>query len=263
MDVGEKRDMFRSREFELQEWIKQCDARILRSLYYWLKEQEIIVKQSGSDSVTHLKFKNLFIYFGIPEYVKSTKKLCSLAFYETELTLLEDFKQKDKNVTSFLNLSFPHQADIFRMVFNMDNHPNIGFYLKQICRISPRVLKEISLHKFKINKQQFERLIVSFKHIEGLGLDSCKLSITAPSDFSESLKNAKICKINLAYCGWITNSDWRNKPNEFAHIIKGFSTSPDLKLSLKMINLFNCQISRLQVKSLKKEYGLEEIKFLL
>ena len=62
-------------------------------------------------------------------------------------------------------------------------------HLKSLISISNRVLSQFHLHNFKITRTVFERIIISFSHVDQLSLTNCDL-------YSYQCK----FKSNLDYC---------------------------------------------------------------
>ncbi|CAI2369601.1 unnamed protein product [Moneuplotes crassus] len=172
-------------------------------------------------------------------------------------------QRRNKNDHNLLDKVFPDRVNRFCIAARFLAFPNISVYFKCMDRLSFKVLCEMCFYQFFINKFQLKRLISSFKHVCFLEMQACKLSVPKVPDFSKALENTKIQELSLFESGSVYASDWANNFNQFENLIKGFSTSPDLRISLKQLDIENCCLKSDETLSILKENRFDQILIIL
>ncbi|CAI2369552.1 unnamed protein product [Moneuplotes crassus] len=232
---------------------------IVRSAYYFRcfraeldyldSFYEYIIKK-----VSHMNFK--FNRYLDKKFIEKTHFLESLT---TDNFNLLQVKAKNKNYFGFLDLSYPQQITYLSINSNCYPSWSISNVLKSITKISPRVLNEIQIFYFKINAPQFKRIMASYKHVQRININCCKLSIPSVLNFSQSLRNTKIKKLDFCSCGNSEFSDWKSNPQEFINLIQGLASIPDLKQSLQSIYVGGCCVCKNQIKDILDKYELNDV----
>ncbi|CAI2369455.1 unnamed protein product [Moneuplotes crassus] len=168
-------------------------------------------------------------------------------------------KAKNKNYFGFLDLSYPQQITYLSINSNCYPSWSISNVLKSITKVSPRVLNKIKIFYFEINAPQFKRIMASYKHVQRINVIFCKLSIPSILNFSQSLRNTKIKKLDFCSCGNSKFSDWKSNPQEFINLIQGLASTQDLKQSLQIIYVGGCNVQESQIRDIQDKYGLNDV----
>ncbi|CAI2371981.1 unnamed protein product [Moneuplotes crassus] len=160
-----------------------------------------------------------------------------ISLMNTESLLLTMMKSKSKNLSKFLCSSVPQKVS--EVIFSSCIKERFLFskYFNQTMRSSSKIQTDACFAEFAISFRQLRRLISAYRHVEYLYLQNCKLSIPVVPDFSQSLKNAKIIKLDISESGLKRASDWKINPLELDNLIKGLTTSEDLRRTLIKIRL--------------------------
>ncbi|CAI2372150.1 unnamed protein product [Moneuplotes crassus] len=129
-------------------------------------------------------------------------------------------------------------------------------YLNSLTRLSSKVVQQVHFSDFSIGLPQLKRLVAAFRHVRALGLRYCRLSIPSVADLSKALKNCQIQEIYLLESGNSDRSDWENNLEEFENLVQGLASSPDLRLSLEQVNVYNCGVTQNKAEHIFEENQL-------
>ncbi|CAI2366716.1 unnamed protein product [Moneuplotes crassus] len=200
--------------------------------------------------------------FETPNYMKFTKKIKFLQFFNVSEVLLNIGKERNKDILNFIDFSLPNKTNELYISLSLEMQLSRTTYLDSFIKISSKVTKRVTLDFFCLSLYQLKRLVTAYRHVETLDIWHCKLSIPTVPDFSTSLKNCKIQTISLWKTGAKFHSNWEDHPDEFKNLIQGFATSSDLKKSLKQVDIWNCQLKQSEAQETFEENQLEEIKII-
>ncbi|CAI2378681.1 unnamed protein product [Moneuplotes crassus] len=170
-------------------------------------------------------------------------------------------KYKIKDFCMLFRYSFPNKTSRFTLSYGwLIPFPR---YFVDFIRIAPRIEHTVTLQDLIINRKQLKRLFAALKHLRLLQLMRVKFSVPEIPDFSMALRNTKLEEFNFTRCGQPNRGNWKKNINEFVNLIKGFSTSDDLKKSLKLISVTGCGLDEIFSKKLLKDHDLGHVKIKL
>ncbi|CAI2367297.1 unnamed protein product [Moneuplotes crassus] len=196
------------------------------------------------------------LFFNKSQDMNFLRKLKSIKLFDTNAVVLDKTSDENKNITKFLNSSFPSKTNEFSFVGEYKNIIKFSKCWNSFSRINSRIIKKVFFSRLVINELQLKKLMVSSRHVLAIRLVSCKLSIKNIIDFSKVLKGTKIQKIDLSRCGQKSNNDWKTNPEQFSTLIHSLGTSDDLKLTLSTLCLNFCEIPASEAYRILKLHNL-------
>ncbi|CAI2370801.1 unnamed protein product [Moneuplotes crassus] len=214
------------------------------------------------ESDEHCVNFSLGIHFGKSIHMKLPKNLKFLKFFNVDKVILKIDKCQTKHALNFIDFSFPDKTNVLYISLTGKMKLSCGIYFNSLARISSKVTQSVTLQWFCLNLHQLKRFVAAYKHVERLEVKSCKLSIPKVPDFSKALQNCKVQIIDLWRTGDYSYSNWRDHLDEFKNLVQGFSTSPDLKLSLREVCIWNCGIKENEAEDIFAENQLEGVKLM-
>ncbi|CAI2360043.1 unnamed protein product [Moneuplotes crassus] len=202
----------------------------------------------------------LVMVFNLPKYMNLMKKLTFLQFFNVNKVELYLSKMKNKHILNFVDFSFPNKTNELYTSANRLMKLNRATYFNSFVRINSKVTQRVLFKFFYLSLYQLKRLVAAYRHVKRLDLLFCKLSIPTVPDFSKVLTNCQIQEICLLGTGGKSYSNWGDHPEEFKHLIQGFSTSLDLRLSLREVSILNCEIKKDETQKIFAYNQLEGVK---
>mmetsp|Transcript_2630 Transcript_2630/g.2227 ORF Transcript_2630/g.2227 Transcript_2630/m.2227 type:complete len:211 (-) Transcript_2630:28-660(-) len=126
-----------------------------------------------------------------------------------------------------------------------------------ICKASPSVTREIFLHFMEFSAEEIQRIVRSATKTHRLVFSSCKLNTNDHMDFNT---NSVLTYLSFDCCGYddSVSMKWDEYPERFENIVKAISKS-NLKDSLTIINICNCDISVSKVEEQLSKYNISHI----
>ncbi|CAI2368926.1 unnamed protein product [Moneuplotes crassus] len=245
----------------LEETKKQDIARCQSILYKIFPEQREI-QPLDSDSGEIPENSQLLIDFSDLGGVKPAQNFKNLKFFDLNLIRFVRVKSKNRHFRDFLEFSLPNKTNF--LYFYSSNKMDLkrSNYLNFLLRISSKVLQIVSFESFCIGLSSLKRLVAAYKHVGGLRLWDCRLSIPSVPDFSKALSNCQIQELDLYRSRRSYNSDWGDNFNEFKNLVQGLASSPDLRLSLKEVNITHCEVNQDEVEQTFEENRLGGVKII-
>ncbi|CAI2369402.1 unnamed protein product [Moneuplotes crassus] len=155
-------------------------------------------KKFGPNNQNGIKDNELGLDFSHIKDKKFAQKLMLCKLFDTDALRLYNISMKNKKVLEFCALSFPDKVDILYIspLFQA-KQKNGSTYFNFLIRNSYKVVCMVFLICFTLNISQLKRLVAAYKHLNILGFNSCKLSISSVPDLSKALIN---CKLKTLSC---------------------------------------------------------------
>ncbi|CAI2372183.1 unnamed protein product [Moneuplotes crassus] len=251
--IGENKAQIISMEKSLLKKVKSQDCRM---------RINALEKFSFSDSrgdfpddQLHLNFKN----------VNDEKLACSLnsqKFYDINAIYLFVDTSKNKHLTDFLTSCFPNKTNYLGAWTSHCTKLDRSNYFNLLVSHNSKVVRRVEFNRVKLSFRCLKRLIAAYRHVRVLTLSNLKLSIPSVPDFSKALTNCQIKTLILRYSGWSDCSNCRNNRDQFKNLIKGLASSPDLRLSLRMVDIHYCGIYQNDAEEIFTENQLGNVKII-
>ncbi|CAI2371871.1 unnamed protein product [Moneuplotes crassus] len=245
-----------SLEKSVLEEAKEQEVTTFQSILYKVRPDEE-VEPSDSDSEGVSGNSELWIGTNDIRDENPLKCLKCLKLFDIDWLVLGQVDSKNRRfVLNFLQSSFPNKIKKFdfwcsgRMDLKRSN------YLNFLTRLSSKVVQKVLFKNFRIGLPRLKRLVAAFRHVRTLGLRWCRLSIPSVPDLSKALKNCQIQEIDLYRAGDSDNSDWENNFDEFDNLVQGLASSPDLRLSLEKVYVYDCGITQNKIEQVFEENQL-------
>ncbi|CAI2370071.1 unnamed protein product [Moneuplotes crassus] len=251
----------KNRSLELTEYVKSKEQDFKRCCDLYFNTHNRGLKRSPLYPSIILKDDNTRFILRVLQ-VNDSNFIWKLRYFKLfNLGRMELYQAeaKPKNIFSFLENSFPEQVNNF--MFSSGLQENLGKLecFNCILKISPRICKSVYFDQFIINYHQLKRLISSYKHVRIFTLGCCKLSVPAIADFSKALRHTQIEELRFYDSGDTNYYNWKEYPDQVNNLIKGLGSSPDLRLTLKMVNITGSGISKKVVRKILKESGFGKV----
>ncbi|CAI2373139.1 unnamed protein product [Moneuplotes crassus] len=246
----------------LLEETKERDCGACSSIFYKLSLRDIQIKYLGSGSEEDPPSGHLSLNFKDAKCETLARSLKYQKFCDINEIGLYVTKSKTKRVVDFLELSFPSKINCLYIRSWNQTDLNKSNYFRLLISLGSRVAHEASFRSFYISLRGLKKLIAAYRHIRVLCLSACKLSIPNVPNFSKALTNCQIQEIKLSYSGNSYSSDWKNNLYQFKNLICGLAGSPDLRSSLKEVNIHRCCISQNEAEEIFVENQLGEVKII-
>ncbi|CAI2371932.1 unnamed protein product [Moneuplotes crassus] len=221
---------------------KEQDFRRCQSILYQICPKDREIKPLNPNSEEAPKNSRLSMDFSDLSDIKLAQSFDHFRLFDINLVNFFYAESKNRHFEDFLEFSFPNKTNELGFISGGGADMNKLNYLNPLTRLSSKVIQRVLFQSFCIGYPQLKRLVAAYKHVRELGLCFCKLSIPSIPDFSKALKNCQIQKLNLIATGSYGCSDWENNLDEFKNLVQGLSSSPDLRLSLKKVNIDMCEI---------------------
>ncbi|CAI2372432.1 unnamed protein product [Moneuplotes crassus] len=239
---------------------KEDEYNRCRDLYFSIFSDEIKTKPLDCCSKNEPEKSDFYFWFDTSCYIKYVKELYPLKFFDTHKIRLCNIRSKNKHISNFLKHSFSNKVNTVWTVSMDTEKINNSKNFKSIIGLSSLALKEAGFATFMFNSYQLKRLIASFRHVKSLNINSCKLSIPKPLDFSSSLKNSNITSLSFIGSGNRHKSDWNSNLDQFINLIKGLGSSPDLSKSLQEINIGSWGLGNTEAQQIFTLNNLNNVK---
>ncbi|CAI2372080.1 unnamed protein product [Moneuplotes crassus] len=194
--------------------------------------------------------------------VKLEQSLKNLIFFDVNRIDFESIDSKNRHLVDFLESSFPNKTNEF--YFNSRNKIDLNRsnYLNSLLRLSSKVTQKVSFNSLFIGLPQLKRLVAAYKHVRVLILWGSKLSIPSVPDLSKALTNCQIQKLGLFGSGSYHLSDWKSNFYQFKNLIQGLASSPDLRLSLKEVDIIYCCVNQNEAQQVFEENQLGDVEII-
>ncbi|CAI2384732.1 unnamed protein product [Moneuplotes crassus] len=233
-----------------------------QSILYKIFPEKIEIEPLDSDSEEVPENSELCIDFNDLRYVKLAQSFKYLKFFDINSINFSYADSKNRHFVNFLESSFPDKTN--GLYFHSSNKMDLkkSNYLNSLVRISSKVLQVVTFYHFCIGLPSLKRMAAAYKHVGRLRLWVCNLSIPSVPDFSEALSNCQIQKLDLNGSCCYDFSDWENNFDEFKNLVQGLASSPDLRLSLKEVNITHCEVKQAEVEQTFEENQLGGVKII-
>ncbi|CAI2362040.1 unnamed protein product [Moneuplotes crassus] len=229
-------------------------------IIYNIFKRKIKTSPPDPESGEHCVISKIIMDFEGQKYTKLMNKLKCLKLLNLNQFGFRIVKMKNKHALDFIDSSFPNKVNELDTCFSVGMKMNRANYFNSLIRISSKVTRRMRFEYFCLSLSQLKRLVAAYRLVERLDIYNCKLSIPKVPDFSRALENCQIQEINLWSTGSRFYSNWGCHPGEFKNLIQGFSTSPDLRRSLRQVNIMNCEIEIWEAKKIFEKNGLKRVK---
>ncbi|CAI2374143.1 unnamed protein product [Moneuplotes crassus] len=137
--------------------------------------------------------------------------------------------------------------------------PVVSRDLEFLSRISCKVTKIVTLFQCKISQKYFANLLCAFRHVKCINLNGCKLLYSPKLSLENALKGCKIESISISGCSGIRTNNWEDHPERFYDLIDLFSTSEDLKKSLRCLQVHIKTIPKVVINCKLLENGFTNL----
>ncbi|CAI2371910.1 unnamed protein product [Moneuplotes crassus] len=194
---------------------------------------------------------------------KLSKSLKNLKLFDINRIVFNYVNSKNKHFLNFLESSFPNKTNVLHFYSWNKMDLNRSNYLNSLLRLSSKVVQTVTIQYFCIGLPQLKRLVAAYKHTRGLVFLRCKLSIPSVPDFSKALTNCQIQKIGFEGSGNYYFSEWEDSPDQFKNLIQGLASSPDLRLSLKEVDIYCCRVTKNKAKRVFEENQLGDVEIIV
>ncbi|CAI2385027.1 unnamed protein product [Moneuplotes crassus] len=179
--------------------------------------------------------------------------------FKTNDLCLKNITRGNNDAKSFLSSCYPERINMFRISNQFCLKLNNSLF-NEIVRVSNLILKEIAICEFKITSTQFKRSIASFANVQTVKFQWCTVSVPNTCDFSKLMTNAKMKLLDLRGTMFENPKESEETPKLFAKLIQCLATSPDLKLSLKEMDICFCDIEREEASIILNQNGFDKVK---
>ncbi|CAI2366737.1 unnamed protein product [Moneuplotes crassus] len=231
-------------------------------IYDNVLSREIEASLPDLESNEHCVDHRFNTYIGDPNFIKLAKSLKFLKFFNVKRVSLKISKMRNKHNLNFLDFSLPNKTNELVVYLFPEVKINRGTYFNSLIMMSSKITCVVDFEFFCLSLRQIKRFMAAYRHVEKLRIWYCKLSIPTVPDFSKALKNCQIQEICLMGTGGKSYSNWGDHPEEFINLIQGFSTSLDLRLSLREVSIWNCKVKQREAEEIFAENQLEGVKVL-
>ncbi|CAI2371889.1 unnamed protein product [Moneuplotes crassus] len=226
---------------------KEQEVTTCQSILYKVQpDEEVEPSDPDSEEVS----ENSQIYISSEEICDEQflKSLKCLKVFDIDWLSLDDIGSKNRSfVLNFLQSSFPNKIKELDFWPSDEMDLKRSNYLNSLTTLSSKIVQRVNFEHFSIGLPQLKRLVAAFRHVRTLELVDCRLSIPSVPDLSKALKNCQIQEINLERSGGLDRSDWKNNFDELENLVQGLASSPDLKLSLEEVFVYDCGVTRNKV----------------
>ncbi|CAI2372151.1 unnamed protein product [Moneuplotes crassus] len=240
---------------------KKQDIARGQSIFYKFSP-ECKIEPLDSDSGEAPKNSALMIGSNDLGYIEFAQSFKNIKFFDTDYVSFDYVDSKARHYKNFLESSFPDKTNGFGFFSDYKIDLKRSNYLNSLLRVSSKVLQKTLFAFYCISLPSLKRLVAAYKHVGEFTLWSCSLSIPSVPDFSKALSNCQIQKLDLNCSGCFDCSDWENNFNEFKNLVQGLASSPDLRLSLKEVNIVYCEVNQAEVEQTFKENQLGGVKII-
>ncbi|CAI2370074.1 unnamed protein product [Moneuplotes crassus] len=261
--IDEQKKQIISLEESLMRKSKEQDYKRCCSIYFNTFLWEIDAKPLDPNRQENFDYEELFLGFHAPEPTKFLKKLRSSKFFDINSINLVNIKEKNKDIINFVYHSTPNVVYHLSISFTYSVKICNSRFLKSVIRLSSKATKSAIFQCFKLNACQLKRLITACRHVQTLFIEYCKLSVPSVPDFSRALNHSQIQKLSLKGSGQLQYSHWRSNLVEFKNLIQGLASSSDLRLSLRTIDIWCCQINENDAQEIFAKNQLEMVEILI
>ncbi|CAI2372017.1 unnamed protein product [Moneuplotes crassus] len=241
---------------------KKQDITRYQSILYKIFPENREAKPLGSDPGKVPENSELCIHFKDLRDEKFVKSFKHLKFFDINQIWFHYFDSKNRHFVDFLESSFPNKTNYLCFKSRAKMDLNRSNYLSPLLRLSSKVTKEVSFYRFCIGFNQLKRLVAAYRHARVLVLWDCSLSIPSVPDFSKALTNCQIQDLDLIGSGSSNRSDWENSFGQFKNLIQGLASSPNLRSSLKKVDILRCGITQSAAKQIFEENQLGQVKII-
>ncbi|CAI2371949.1 unnamed protein product [Moneuplotes crassus] len=259
--AAEEKDALKiSLEKSVLEETKEQDIARCQSILYKIFPEKREIEPLDSDPEEVPENSKLYINSRNLKDAKLAQSFKCLKFFDTNFAGFYGVDSKNRHFCDFLESSFPDK--ISGLYFNSSNNMDLkrSNYLNSLVRISSKVLQEATFNSFCISLSSLKRMVAAYKHVRVLGLYYFKLSISSAPDFSKALSNCQIQELELYGSGYSDRSDWKHNFDKFKNLVQGLASSPDLRLSLKEVDITHCGINQDEVEQTFEENRLGGVK---
>ncbi|CAI2371825.1 unnamed protein product [Moneuplotes crassus] len=242
---------------------KEQEVTTCQSILYKVRQDEE-VKPSDLDYEEVSANSRLYIWANQICDGKLLKSLKRLKVFDIDWLHLIGIGSKNRRfVLNFLQSSFPNKIKILDFWSSGQMDLKRCNYLNSLTTLSSKVVQKVDFRNFSIGPPQLKKLVAAFRHVRTLRLEYCRLSIPSVPDLSKALKNCQIQGIDLEGSGNSSRSDWENNFDEFENLVKGLASSPDLRLSLKIVFVSYCGgVTQNKAEQVFEENQLEGVKII-
>ncbi|CAI2359125.1 unnamed protein product [Moneuplotes crassus] len=127
-------------------------------------------------------------------------------------------------------------------------------YHQSLIEIAKKVKNYFSLSYCKLNKEEFEEIIVAARNCSSIRFFACTIIAGTECDFGDKLTDAKFTELSFDSTGHSNYSSWKTNPCYFRNIFTGLAKcSPVLKTNLQFVNILNCEFDKDLARSILSE----------
>ncbi|CAI2379254.1 unnamed protein product [Moneuplotes crassus] len=135
-------------------------------------------------------------------------------------------QKADRMVKYVLENAFPTQVGKLKInsyFYAIDRSLLFRYYSYSVIKVIPKVTETITLHKFIINKQDFQRIMSNCQHLQEIEFSCCTIdSIDAKF---RSRSDCRLNTINFYGCDKEKFSDWFKTPSKFFSILEALAAT--------------------------------------
>ncbi|CAI2369406.1 unnamed protein product [Moneuplotes crassus] len=222
--------------------------------------EKMDAKPLGSNNQNMIRASELRLDFLHDKNKKFTRKLKFCKLFDTYTIRLYDISTKNKKILEFCALSFPDTVDVLYTSPLFNTKPDRSAYFKLLIRSSYKVMRKLFLNRFTLNICQLKRLMAAYKHLNILGLSSCRLPIPNVPDLSKALTNCKIDALSLEHSIFSNINNCENSLDGFKNLTQGLAGSSDLRSSLEIVLIKGCRIKLTEAKEIFEDNQLGGVK---
>ncbi|CAI2372041.1 unnamed protein product [Moneuplotes crassus] len=257
--IEEENTQIISQEKSVMAEAKEQEVTTCKSILYKVLP-DLKVEPSDPNSAEVSRNSGLDIELNKIRYEKLLKSLKCLKVFDIDWLGLDYIASKNRrSVLNFLQSSFPDKIKSLTLWPSGLMDLKRCNYLNSLTRLTSKFVQRVNFERFSIGLPQLKRLVAAFRHVRILCLLNCRLSIPSVPDLSKALKDCQIQKIDLEGSGGSDCSDWENNFDEFVNLVQGLASSPDLRLSLEKVIVFDCGVTKNQVEQFFEENLLGEV----
>ncbi|CAI2377494.1 unnamed protein product [Moneuplotes crassus] len=235
---------------------KKLDISRCQSILYKIYPYREEIEPLGSDSEEVPENSQLMIYFSELEDMKFAQSFKKLKFFDINWVNLSFDGSKNKHLVDFLASSFLNKTNCFDFRSMKEMDLNKSNYLKPLLNLSSKVVQQVTFYNFFIGFSQLKILVAAYKHVREFTLWHCKLSIPRVPNFSKALTNCQIQELNLNESKGSYKNSWENNFDEFKNLIQGLASSPDLRSSLKKVEIYEYGVKKYEAEQIFEENQL-------
>lgn len=175
---------------------------------------------------------------------------------------LNKLPQDDEKIKKFIAECLPHNLEKLEINYNAHNLMEIDYYHDSLCKgLSTTTTNSLCrLRNFKMDGEQFKKLVISMKHSKGcISFGESEIRTDAAIDFGSELDDATFTTFQLHNCGSNKYSDWATNKERLPNIFKALGKVETVRKNLKELYMHSNKVTKEEVQTLCDEVGLTEV----